>query len=141
RTRATRMVSWLLGIMGLSRGLGPTQSAMERAARLLSSARPVVIVTYPTGPIGRRKDAELRPGVGHLALRCPDLPILPIALTRVQEIQLRDVLLLRRPPVTVVVGPPFRAKEVDGETYDARVEAVCRRIARAWSEGGAIVGR
>jgi 1-acyl-sn-glycerol-3-phosphate acyltransferase len=138
RTRAARMVSLLLGVMGLSRGLGPTQSAMERAARLLSSARPVVIVTYPTGPIGRRKEAELRPGVGHLTLRCPDLPVLPITLTGVQDLHLRDVLLLRRPPVTVVVGPAFRAREVEGETYDARVEAVCQRIARAWREGEAV---
>jgi 1-acyl-sn-glycerol-3-phosphate acyltransferase len=138
RTRVARMMSWFLGVMGISRGLGPSQSGMERAARLLASERPTVITMYPTGPIGRQKEAEIRPGVGHLTLRCPDVPILPVTVTGLQQTHLRDVLLLRRPPLTVVIGTPFRAREVEGETYDARVEAVCRRIAHAWREGEAI---
>jgi 1-acyl-sn-glycerol-3-phosphate acyltransferase len=133
RTPARRAISWILGILGLARGMGTEQSGFDRASALLAGPVPATVVICPTGPVGRRKMCGFAPGVGHLAARCPDVPVLPLTVVGLQHLRLRDVLLLRRPTLDFAFGEPFTANELAAETASARINAVCQRVTAAWS--------
>jgi 1-acyl-sn-glycerol-3-phosphate acyltransferase len=133
RTPAMRTISWIFGVMGLSRGLGAEQSATERAVELLRGPEPVTMAIYPTGPIGRSERFNIRPGVGYLAVKCPDLPVFPVTLVGVQHLKLRDLLLWRRPRVDISIGQPFYGRELRGVTEEDRMEHACELVAAGWA--------
>jgi 1-acyl-sn-glycerol-3-phosphate acyltransferase len=130
-----RCISWPLGVMGLSRGLGPQQSATERAVQLLrrGEQRNIVCI-FPTGPIGRRKTFSLGNGAGYIAVQCPNLPVFAVTMVGLQEFRWRDVLLLKRPPLHVVVCRPFYGREVTATETDCREDRVCDLVAARWAE-------
>jgi 1-acyl-sn-glycerol-3-phosphate acyltransferase len=132
RTRLRRVLSWLFGIMGVIRGQGSRQTAIERAAEMISAGRREVFGIFPTGPIGRRREYQVKSGVGYLALRAPEVPVIPVAVTGVQQLTLGAVLRLARPEVTIVLGEPIRACEVEGATEEERVAAICTHVAASW---------
>jgi 1-acyl-sn-glycerol-3-phosphate acyltransferase len=133
KTRPRRIISWCMGIMGVVRGEGLNQGAVARAAELVKESRASFISIFPTGPIGRSRTYDVKPGVGYLALRCPDVPVIPVTIVGLQELELRSVLRLERPLITIVFGTPFTATEVDAATDAARIEAICDRIGSSWS--------
>ena len=135
KNRLMRAISWSLGVMGLSRGLGLQQSATERAVELLSGDRLACAAIYPTGPIGSRRTFSLAPGVGFIATRCPDVPVIPVTLTGMQEFTWRDILLLRRPVVHVAICRPFYGRDVAGAGGDEQcADRICDLIAERWAE-------
>jgi 1-acyl-sn-glycerol-3-phosphate acyltransferase len=130
KTRFRRFVSWCLGVMGLQKGRGHDQSAITRFAELDQRGR-FSISIFPTGPLGRAASYRLGAGVAHLAMRCPDVPLMPVSLLGLSHVRLRDVLLFKRPPVTVVLGESFTAREILGST-EVRINSICQRIEDAW---------
>jgi hypothetical protein len=132
RTPLRRFASYCLGILGLQRGQGLQQSAIDRFAAL-SARRPSCISIFPTGPIGKRDTYRVGPGVAQLALKCPDVPVLPVTLLGVADLRLRDVFLGRRPRITLSIGAPFTAGEVQRDTDVERILVICRRIAAQWA--------
>src|SRR5262249_42955167 len=67
RTWPLRTLSWVLGLMGTIRGYEPHQGAIERAGRLLLGQSPLTVAFFPTGPIGKKKNYQIYPGVAQLA--------------------------------------------------------------------------
>ncbi len=131
RGRMMRGVSYVLGNIGVARGAGRGQSGLAQAARLLSRPSRMTVGVAPTGPIGRARDYEVKPGIGYLALDVPEVPVVPISVQGVQDVRLGARLFLRRPVVTIRVGEPFRARDLGG-SEDERVAEVCRRIRAEW---------
>ena len=134
RSPMLRALSWTLGVMGLSRGLGLRQSATSRAIEILRGKELATVAIFPTGPIGRRTRYSLGPGVGYLASRCPDVPVVPVTLQGVAEFSWRDVLLLRRPALTLSVCRPLYGREIEGDDDERRADAICDVIAQRWTE-------
>jgi len=58
--------------------------------------------------------------------------ILPVTTIGLQDISFRDLLLLRRPRLTIVSGRPFHGRDVTGDTRDERKRAVCARVDEQW---------
>jgi 1-acyl-sn-glycerol-3-phosphate acyltransferase len=131
RRRWMRVISYLLGNIGVARGAGRGQSGLAQAARLLSGRSRMTVGIAPTGPIGRARDYEVKPGIGYLALDVPEVPVVPISVEGVQDVRLGLGVFLRRPVVTIRVGAPFRAGDISG-SEDERVAAVCGRIRAEW---------
>ncbi len=141
RTRPMRMLSFCFGLLGLTRGAGTRQPATERALELLaSSKRKHVVAICPSGPIGKRRRFTIAPGIGHLALARPDLPVVPITLVGLQEISLRDVLTFKRPTLTLSICRPFYGGEARGGSVESRLEAVCALVGDRWAEEEARLG-
>jgi 1-acyl-sn-glycerol-3-phosphate acyltransferase len=140
KTRMRRAFSWWVGLIGIRRGGGSEQDALRRASEILNGSAPGSIAIYPTGPVGRAAHATIKPGVAFLSLSSPEVPVVPVAVLGLRELCFRDVFVLRRPAVTVVIGEPFRARDLSGERQEQRVEDVCRRIERFWKEAEALVG-
>jgi 1-acyl-sn-glycerol-3-phosphate acyltransferase len=132
RSRFWRFLSYLFGIVGVSRGEGPKQGAMARAAALLGGRRRVSVAIFPTGPIGRAPYYDVRPGVGYLATLQPDAPILPVTVMGLQHLSWRDVLRLRRPRICIALGEPIYGRDCPAEESE-RAAAVCLRVREAWT--------
>jgi hypothetical protein len=134
-TPMRRAFSWLLGALILDRGGAPADT-LRHAERLLTRSRAVSVAIYPTGPIGRNAVYVVKPGVGELALRAPDVPVMPVSLAGVQQLRWRDVIRLRRPRVRIAFCQPFTARQVAaycGTTDDeALIDDVRDRVAAAW---------
>jgi 1-acyl-sn-glycerol-3-phosphate acyltransferase len=129
-----RTISWLFGVMGLSRGLGLKQSATDRAVELLRSPSTNSVAIYPTGPLGERKKFTVGPGVGYIATQCPDVPVVPVTMMGLQEFRWLDLLLLRRPILHVSVCRPFTGRDATGPDLEARADSVCALVAERWAE-------
>jgi 1-acyl-sn-glycerol-3-phosphate acyltransferase len=135
RTALRRAFSWLGGMFGVMAGDGPAQDCIARAADLLIARPRMTVAIFPTGPLGRSGARDVRPGLGHLASRCPDVPILPIAVAGVRELSLGQILRLRRPALVLRLGRPFRARDVSSAREADWVAAISRRVEGAWREG------
>jgi 1-acyl-sn-glycerol-3-phosphate acyltransferase len=88
---------------------------------LLVLQKGAVLGLFPEGHLGPR-EGELEPlqrGIGHLVLKA-NCPVLPFALSGVQELYLRK-------PITVVIGKPFRVA-AEGYGRHAEVDAAIARI-------------
>src|SRR5262249_32928878 len=129
-----RSLSWVLGLMSIIRGYEPNQGAIERAARLLLGESALTVAFFPTGPIGRRKSYEIYPGVAQLAILCAEVPIVPVSVAGIQELDWRSVLTFRRPRVVIGVGDSFCAGEIDVSTEAQKVETICERIRAEWDK-------
>ncbi|MGZ6142378.1 MAG: lysophospholipid acyltransferase family protein [Myxococcales bacterium] len=140
RNPVIRVFSWALGVMSLSRGLGLRQSATTRAIEILRGEELATVAIFPTGPIGKRPFFSLGPGVGFLGLSCPDVPVIPVTLQGVKEFRWRDVLLLRRPVLTLAICRPVYGREVPGDDEERRADAICDVIAQRWAEEERLVG-
>jgi len=140
QTPLMRAISWHLGVMGSIKGHEPEQGAIERAARLLKADGPASVAIYPTGPIGREKTYSLYPGVGHLALYCPDVPITPIAFQGMQEVYWSDIAGLKRPEIRVSFGKSFCARDIHGGDEEAKIQVICQRIRSEWAQQADCVG-
>jgi 1-acyl-sn-glycerol-3-phosphate acyltransferase len=132
RSPILRATLWFLNILCLVRDREPAGGAMSRVAEMLADRPSVTALLFPTGPIGRSKAYRVKPGIGWLAQERPDVQIVPVTMIGLQDVRLRDVLLLRRPPLTVAAGRPFRGRDVAGATRDERELAACRRIDEEW---------
>jgi 1-acyl-sn-glycerol-3-phosphate acyltransferase len=139
RTRLRRMVSLSVSLLGIRRGGGMDQGALRRATEILNAGGTLAI--YPTGPTGRSVTYEVKPGVGYLSLNCPEVPVVPVAIIGLRDVELRDVLTLRRPQLTFIMGEPFRACDLPAEDNQQRVEVVRQRIEQAWQQAEAYVER
>jgi hypothetical protein len=129
-----RAIAWLFGLLCFVPGREPEDGAMRILATLFSRRSNLAAVIYPTGPIGRRTRFILQRGIGWLALEQPDVPIVPIAFGGVRDLRLRDMILLKRPVLSLRQGRPFRGRDIAGATRDERETAVCDEIARQWRE-------
>jgi 1-acyl-sn-glycerol-3-phosphate acyltransferase len=132
RRSVLRAMLWLLNILCLVRDHEPENGAMSALRDLLLYNSRGTALIFPTGPIGRSTQYRVKPGIGWLAQECHEIQILPVTTIGVQQICLRDVLLLRRPRLTVVTGAPFRGREVEGGTREDRELAVCERVDEQW---------
>jgi 1-acyl-sn-glycerol-3-phosphate acyltransferase len=139
KTRGRRLLSYLCKVMGFIRGDGPRQGAMQRAVDLLRDRPRCYIAIFPTGPIGKKKNYEVRPGVGHLACMQPDVPVLPVSVVGIQELRWRDIVRLRRPELVYRIGEPIAAKDVRAEDEEARAERICEHVARVWARDEASI--
>ncbi len=131
KTRPRRALSFLFGIVGVSRSRGFGCSGLARGSALLAAGRTIVVC--PTGPIGRKRRYDVKPGIGWLAVRNPAASVLPVTLVGLQDVQVGDVLRLRRPRIAIAFGEPFAGADVDGATEEARIEAVCERVRAGWN--------
>jgi 1-acyl-sn-glycerol-3-phosphate acyltransferase len=134
KTRLRRLVSWLLGLIGVIRNQGLGQYGLERVSELLGSPRPMAVAVCPTGPIGRSECYEVKPGIAQLALANPEVTIQPITFVGIQHLRFRSLWRLRRPPVTIAFCEPFRAADVKGATPEERIHGICAEIARRWTD-------
>lgn len=132
KSAVRRGFSCVLGTLGIARGSGRGQSGLRRAVELLEEERPAFVGIAPTGPIGNSPRYEVKPGVGWLAADCPQTPVIPFTCVGLQGTRLGLSLFLRRPVVTIALGRPFRAADLDAPTDAARVLAVCARIEAEW---------
>jgi 1-acyl-sn-glycerol-3-phosphate acyltransferase len=108
RSRLFRVLSWFCGNMVFVPGREPTLGALGVARHLLRTRKRFSVAIYPTGPIGRAKEYHMRYGLGWLARKLPETPIVPITLIGVQELSWKHVLLLKRPVLIVRIGAPIR---------------------------------
>ncbi len=134
QTSLHRAASWLLGIMFTIKGHELESGAVGRAARLLNGPLPLTIAVYPTGPVGRSRDSRFYPGIQLLAESCPAVPIVPVTLRGLQEITLRDVLMLKRPPLFVEFGTPFFGMELLDTHPEERLSALHEKLMSAWGK-------
>jgi 1-acyl-sn-glycerol-3-phosphate acyltransferase len=132
RTPFRRTLSWWLSNLALVRGEGEQQVAFERVAELMAVPGPRVVGMFPTGPIGQTAHVPPRPGIAYLAMRCPEVPVLPVSLVGLRAIRLRDVLALRRPILTIAVGAPFKASDLSSS--GGSVARIVGRIDQTWRE-------
>ncbi len=128
RRRWLRATSYAVGIIGLVPG---DRTGLARAGSLLASGDAVTIAIAPTGPVGRRRTYEVKPGVGQLMVAVPDVPVVPVSLEGLQDLRFSLATFLRRPPLTIRLGQPFRARDVAG-SGEAAVAEICGRIRREW---------
>jgi 1-acyl-sn-glycerol-3-phosphate acyltransferase len=141
KTPLRRLLSWSVGLIGVRRGGGIEQDALRRASEILNGPAGSCLAIYPTGPTGRSDAYEVKPGVGYLSLSCPGVPVIPVAIFGLRDLQLRDVLTLRRPQLTYVMGEPFRACDLPANHNHELVEVIRQRIERAWQEADAHFAR
>jgi len=134
RVPALRALLWLFNILCLVRDHEPYHGAMAAVVGLFRRRATANGLIFPTGPIGRSKHYRVKPGIGWLAQECPDSQIVPVTTIGLQEIRLRDVLLLRRPQLTLVSGTPFRGRDLEGADRGERERVVCERIHQQWQE-------
>lgn len=133
RTRLRRAFAWWCGLLGLVPRAEP-EGAIARAADLLRSWRRLTVAIFPTGPTGRAANYEVKPGVGYLAARCPEVPVVPVWVDGPQHMSWRSVLLLKRPPLTIRVCPSFTAAELAGGSAEQRAHAISERVAKEWEK-------
>jgi hypothetical protein len=135
KTAGGRALAWFTNMIFFIRGHEPEDGGgLQTARRTLLSPSPSTLVLSPTGPVGRRRDYQVRYGVAWLARECPDVPVLPITLLGVQELRLRDVLLLRRPRIALVVGAPIFGRDHDRSDAGVFDGEFCERIRACWTE-------
>jgi 1-acyl-sn-glycerol-3-phosphate acyltransferase len=133
RIPALRALCWLFNILCLVRNHEPEGAMTTAAGHFRRDPRASGLI-FPTGPIGQSKDYRVKPGIGWLALECPEAQIVPVTLIGLQEIRLRDVLLFRRPRLTLVSGTPFRGRDISGTDRYERELAVCERVRQQWQD-------
>jgi 1-acyl-sn-glycerol-3-phosphate acyltransferase len=121
--------AWLLrtfgGVIAFERGARWVgKDTLRKPLRALQSGASLLL--FPEGNTGP-KEGELMTltcGVGHFILLAPEgCPILPIALSGVQE-------LYWRKPMTVVIGEPFYP-QTEGLDRHAAIEAAVDQVAKA----------
>lgn len=135
RTAPRRAFLWLTSGLALVRGDGERQVAFDRVEELLAAKDPCIVTIYPTGPMGRSHAPPVaHSGVGYLATRVPDVPVVPVSVIGMQELTLRDVLLLRRPRIRIRLGAPLFARSEDGAPRGLAVRRLCERLEAAWGE-------
>ncbi len=134
RTLPLRALLWLLNILCLVRDHEPDHGALARVTGLFRRNATASALIFPTGPIGTSPRYRVKPGIGWMAEECPDAQVVPVTTLGLQELRLRDVLLLRRPRLTVVSGRPFRGREVEGTDRHERERLVCERVHGQWQE-------
>ncbi len=114
------------GVFPVRRGQGD-EEAFATARAILE--RGDILVMYPEGGRSRtREHADVRPGVGRLALET-GAPVVPTAIVGSERI--RDWKRLRFPKVTVRYGDPVRFERVERPSRDqsqAAAEAVFERV-------------
>lgn len=120
--------------MSIVKGQEPHAGAIKRTAQLLSGPEPAAISIFPTGPVGRRTSYEIYPGVAYLAMQCPTVPVVLISLAGLTDLDLRSVMMLRRPRLLVSVGEPFTAADLLDEGGQPCASAICERIAAEWGK-------
>lgn len=116
--------------MGLMRGREPHDGAIKQVVSRIESDVPTTVAVYPTRPIKKAQTYLVRRGIAHLALSCPDVPVIPITIIGVQELSLLSILTLRRPEITIAVGEPFTGAEIVAETVNERMCLILSRIAQ-----------
>jgi 1-acyl-sn-glycerol-3-phosphate acyltransferase len=134
RTPPLRALLWLMNILCLVRDHEPDHGALARVTGLFRREAKASALIFPTGPIGQSQRYRVKPGIGWMAEECPDAQIVPVTTMGLQELRLRDVLLLRRPRLTLVSGTPFRGREVEGADRHERERVVCERVHQQWQE-------
>jgi 1-acyl-sn-glycerol-3-phosphate acyltransferase len=121
--------AWLLrnfgGVIAFERGARWVgKDTLRKPLKALQSGASLLL--FPEGDTGP-KEGELMPltrGVGHFILLAPEgCPILPIALSGVQE-------LYWRKPMTVIVGEPFYVRS-EGLERHAAIEAAVNQVSAA----------
>jgi len=132
QTRLLRLASWALGVMSVVKGHEPQAGAIERASRLLRDGAPVTVAIFPTGPLGQRKTYQIHPGVAHLSMSCPSVPIVPVAVTGLQDIDFLSVLNWERPQLVLHIGRPFCAEEINADGDEEKLAAICNKIREEW---------
>ncbi len=88
------------------------RKALRQANRVLADGQALVI--FPEGT--RSKNAQLQlafPGSALIALRC-GAPVLPVGITGTERIK-GAAWFLRRPKITVNIGPPFHLPPVNSK--------------------------
>ncbi len=101
------------------------REALRQAERVL--AKGLVLVIFPEAT--RSKNAQLQPafpGSALVALRS-GAPILPVGITGTEKIK-GVAWWLRRPQLTVNIGPPFRLPAVNGKPSKAELAEVTNLI-------------
>lgn len=126
-----RTFAYLMGSIAVARGAGRGQSGLAQAAKILNSPYPATIAIAPTGPIGTRRDYEVKPGVAYVALDAPEVPVVPVVVTGLAGVKLNLGIFFRRPRVTIAIGEKIRAADVEG-SEDERVQALCNHIRGEW---------
>ncbi len=96
------------------------REALRRAGETLRNG--LLLGLFPEGK--RSKDGKLQPAMPGPALIAHhyDSPVLPVAIYGT-EAMTGALWFLRRPPVTICVGRPFRLPEVPGEKRDLKAAA------------------
>ncbi len=105
----------------------PDRAAIRWALELLR--RGEVLVLFPEGtrsPDGRLHRAE--PGAGFVATKS-GAPIVPLAITGTDQVLPRGAHWLRRAPVTMTYGQPFRLPPGAGRDYQEVADYCMTRIA------------
>ncbi|OGO35436.1 MAG: hypothetical protein A2147_10220 [Chloroflexi bacterium RBG_16_57_8] len=89
------------------------REAIRRAERVLSQGK--ALVMFPEGA-RKGKDAHLAEGYLGAALIAgrSDVPVLPVGITGTESMVGRS-WMLRRPRITVNIGPPFRLPPANGK--------------------------
>jgi 1-acyl-sn-glycerol-3-phosphate acyltransferase len=126
-----RSFAYLMGSIAVARGAGRGQSGLAQAAKLLTSRFPATVAIAPTGPVGARRDVEIKPGVAYVALDAPEVPVVPVAVTGLAGVKLDLGIFFRRPKVTIAIGEALRAADVAG-SEDERVASLCNHIRAEW---------
>ncbi len=110
-----RLIGYFIGILGafpVHRGQ-LDRKALHQAAQVLADGQALVMFPEAT----RSKNARLQsafPGSALIAVRS-GAPILPIGITGTERIK-GVAWLLRRPQITVNIGPPFYLPPVNGKS-------------------------
>lgn len=113
-------------------GREPLDGALEKATRLLYGSSPVTVAVFPTGPVGHSRKYHVGCGIGHLAVHCPCVPIVPITVLGLQNFRIQDILMLKRPSLTVSVGEPFRGSDLVTDSDETRDKMACERVRMEW---------
>jgi 1-acyl-sn-glycerol-3-phosphate acyltransferase len=133
RNRFFRVLSWVCGNMVFIPGHEPDRGALGAVKKLMRTRSKFSVAVYPTGPIGRAKEYQLRYGIGWLARELPEIPIVPVSLIGVQRVTWSRVLMFRRPVIVVRIGAPLTAVGMGKEGRDLEL-AVLERLRGEWAQ-------
>lgn len=112
------------GAVPVKRGK-PQREVLEELKRRL--ARDQVVCLFPEGTRSRGQLGRGRPGVALLAMQT-GAPLLPVAITGSEHVQGLLPLLLRRPPITVTIGPAFTLPRLEGPVGRAQLISMADMI-------------
>ncbi len=105
------------GAFPVKRG-GADREALRQAAVWLEKG--VSLIMFPEGQRSRAGHLQPAfPGSAFVAARL-NVPILPVSITGTEQLRRRG-WWLRRPPITVTIGQPFRLPRTEGRLTRARL--------------------
>lgn len=107
----------------------PDRQAIRRAGQILAEGR--VLVMFPESH--RSQDAQLQPAFPGSALFASryGVPVLPVGISGTEKFR-QPSWIIRRPRITVNIGPPFNlpsSGRLTKEELAAHTELIMRRIA------------